>query len=152
MIKKMLILCLIFSYSFVYAQGADTEETEESSEVEEEVAPDQTMNKFKDIVVTSSYGAFVGSVTGLALLAFVSKPQSKLKYIAVGASLGLYAGTLLGVYLTFGVSLPPPIDTDLEDYDLDEEDYGYLKIDDYNDLAMYNNEVKIQVPVLVYNF
>lgn len=57
-------------------------------------------------LLTSTYGVMAGSLTGLASLAFYSKPSAHMRNVAVGASLGLYMGIALGAYLLYG--LPDP--------------------------------------------
>ena len=50
-------------------------------------------------LLTSTYGVLVGTLTGLASLAFYEEPGTHKKNIALGASLGLYTGILLGSYI-----------------------------------------------------
>jgi hypothetical protein len=52
-------------------------------------------------MLTSTYGVIVGTLTGLASLAFYEKPSEKSRNIAIGASLGLYVGILLGAYIVY---------------------------------------------------
>lgn len=149
---SIILINILFSLNLLLAQETDskakettekTEKVEASSEV-----PDTKMIKFKDLIITSSYGAFAGAVIGLATLAFASHPGSKLKNVAIGASVGLYAGTLLGLYLSFAVGLPKPVDKDMDDYD---QAFGYNYEDD-KILVNNFNDVKIIMPVFVYDF
>lgn len=50
-------------------------------------------------LLTSTYGVLVGTLTGLASLAFYEEPGTHKRNIALGASLGLYTGILLGSYI-----------------------------------------------------
>lgn len=50
-------------------------------------------------LLTSTYGVLVGTLTGLASLAFYEEPGLHRRNIALGASLGLYTGILLGGYV-----------------------------------------------------
>jgi len=153
-------IILMFLSKDVFSQAKITEEEAPVAEFSQETkTTDTKINKFKDIVITSSYGAFAGAVTGLAMLAFVSRPQDKLRYITIGASLGLYAGTLLGLYFAFGVGLPKQ---EVEDPYLREfEGFGYtrgnlnyaIKDFDHNKIYLDNNtNFKFTMPILLYNF
>lgn len=148
-----LILNMVFSLNLLFAQAVEEKSKTEDDTKAEAVqvineAPDTKMLKFNDIIITSSYGAFAGSVIGLATLAFASKPGSKLKNIAIGASIGLYAGTLLGLYLSFAVGLPKPVDQDLEEY---ENDFG-LNYERGKSFAKNSKDLEFVMPVFVYNF
>lgn len=150
-----LIFTILFSLNSINAQDKKVAEEEPKKEEKETVvdtvkeAPDSRMVKFKDLIITSSYGAFAGAVIGLATLAFVSKPGSKLKNVAVGASVGLYAGTLLGLYLGFAVGLPKPIDQDMEEYD---DEFGYNFNNNEAEILSEVKDVKFVTPVFIYNF
>jgi hypothetical protein len=75
----------------------------------------------KVYLLTSTYGVLVGTLTGIASLAFYDEPGEHKKNIAIGASLGLYTGVLLGTYVLFLAPDPnakketPAPDPDAED-------------------------------------
>jgi hypothetical protein len=73
-------------------------------------------------LLTSTYGVLVGTLTGIASLAFYSEPGQNKKNIAIGASLGLYTGILLGTYVLFLAPDPNAPKTQAADPE-DEEAY-----------------------------
>ena len=51
--------------------------------------------------MTSSYGVMIGTLAGIATLAFYESPSGHSRNVALGASIGLYSGILLGVYIIY---------------------------------------------------
>ena len=65
-----IILNTLFSLNLLFAQATDekAKDTVEKTTAVQATsdAPDTKMVKFKDLIVTSSYGAFAGSIIGVS--------------------------------------------------------------------------------------
>jgi hypothetical protein len=62
--------------------------------------PAQAIN-VKNLLLMTSYGVMVGTLTGIASLAFYDSPSQHYRNVAFGASLGLYTGIGIWTYLSY---------------------------------------------------